>query len=195
MEDLQINIEAIIFASEQPVSVQELCLFLNKLQEENDYDETFIEGIVQVIIEKYQNEMFPFEVGKVGGGYQFLTKGKLHEAVSSYLNRNTVKRLSQAALETLSIIAYKQPVTKTIIETIRGVNADYTVQKLIELELIEIAGRSEEVGKPLLYKTTPLFLDYFGINGLEELPKLREFEEIQNQIGEQENIEQEDQLS
>jgi len=89
----------------------------------------------------------------------------------------------------LAIIAYKQPVTKHVIETIRGVNADYTVQKLVEKELIEIAGRSEEPGKPLLYKTTQQFLDYFGINSLDDLPKLKEFEELQNQIGEKENIE------
>ena len=76
-----------------------------------------------------------------------------------------------------------------MIETIRGVNADYTVQKLVEKELIEIAGRSEEPGKPLLYTTTQQFLDYFGINSLDDLPKLKEFEELQNQIGEKENIE------
>lgn len=89
----------------------------------------------------------------------------------------------------MAIIAYKQPVTKNLIESIRGVNADYAVQKLMEKELIEIAGRSEEVGKPLLYKTTQQFLDYFGINSIDEMPKLKEFEELQNEIGEKENIE------
>ncbi|HNE50673.1 MAG TPA: SMC-Scp complex subunit ScpB, partial [Chitinophagales bacterium] len=148
-----------------------------------------VEGILFVIKEKYNNDLFPFELGEVGGGYQFLTKADYHTAVSGFLNRNTVKRLTTAALESLAIIAYKQPVTKSIIETIRGVNADYTIQKLIEKELVEIAGRSDEPGRPLLYKTTQQFLDYFGINSLEELPKLKEFEELQNQIGEKENIE------
>ncbi len=188
VEDVQKNIEAIIFAAEQPVNVDELVVYLNKTAEVNFTTEE-IDGILFVIKEKYNNNLFPFELAVVGGGYQFLTKPEYHTAVSLFLNRNTVKRLTTAALESLAIIAYKQPVTKHVIETIRGVNADYTVQKLVEKELIEIAGRSEEPGKPLLYRTTQQFLDYFGINSLDELPKLKEFEELQNQIGEKENIE------
>lgn len=190
VEDVQKNIEAIIFSAEAPVTTNELLKHLNK-DNDTPMDATEVEGIIQVIKEKYANELFPFEIGETGGGYQFLTKPDYHIVVSTYLNRNTIKRLTSAALETLAIIAYKQPVTKNIIETIRGVNADYTIQKLMEKELIEISGRSEEPGKPLLYKTTRQFLDYFGINSLDELPKLKEFEELQNQIGEKENIETE----
>ncbi len=190
MEDVQKNIEAIIFSAEAPVTTNELLKHLNK-DNDTPMDATEVEGIIQVIKEKYANELFPFEIGETGGGFQFLTKPDYHIVVSTYLNRNTIKRLTSAALETLAIIAYKQPVTKNIIETIRGVNADYTIQKLMEKELIEISGRSEEPGKPLLYKTTRQFLDYFGINSLDELPKLKEFEELQNQIGEKENIETE----
>jgi segregation and condensation protein B len=188
MEELHKNIEAILFAAENPVSIADLLKHLNKDNPE-PLEENQIISIIQLIQEKYQNEIFPFQIGEVGGGYQFLTKPAYHEIVSAYLNRNTVKRLTQAALEVLAIIAYKQPITKNLIESIRGVNADYTVQKLMEKELIEIAGRSEEPGKPLLYKTTQQFLDYFGINTLDELPKLKEFEELQNEIGEKENIE------
>ncbi|HNM31730.1 MAG TPA: SMC-Scp complex subunit ScpB [Chitinophagales bacterium] len=188
MEDVQKNIEAIIFAAENPVKIEELLTYFNK-NTEVAFTQEEVEGILFVIKEKYNNDLFPFELGEVGGGYQFLTKADYHTAVSGFLNRNTVKRLTTAALESLAIIAYKQPVTKSIIETIRGVNADYTIQKLIEKELVEIAGRSDEPGRPLLYKTTQQFLDYFGINSLEELPKLKEFEELQNQIGEKENIE------
>lgn len=188
MESLQINIEAILFAAESPVRLDELLKHINKDNPE-PIDEAQIIDTIELIQEKYQNEMFPFQIGEVGGGYQFLTKPAYHEIVSAYLNRNTVKRLTQAALEVLAIIAYKQPITKNLIEVIRGVNADYTVQKLMEKELIEISGRSEEPGKPLLYKTTQQFLDYFGVNSIDELPKLKEFEDIQNQIGEKENIE------
>ena len=98
--------------------------------------------------------------------------------------------MTAAALETLAIIAYKQPVAKSEIEQIRGVSSDYTIQKLMEKELVEIKGRSEDVGKPLLYGTSTYFMDYFGINNLDELPKLREFQETENQIGEKEGIEQ-----
>lgn len=188
MESLQINIEAILFAAESPVRLDELLKHINKDNPE-PIEEAQIINTIQLIQEKYQNEMFPFQIGEIGGGYQFLTKPAYHEIVSAYLNRNTVKRLTQAALEVLAIIAYKQPITKNLIEVIRGVNADYTVQKLMEKELIEISGRSEEPGKPLLYKTTQQFLDYFGVNSIDELPKLKEFEDIQNQIGEKENIE------
>ena len=188
MEEIQKNIEAIIFAAEIPVTVKELLAYLNK-GAETQYTPEEIEGVIHVISEKYANDLFPFQLGQVGGGYQFLTKPDYHTVASAFLNRNTVKRLTTAALESLAIIAYKQPVTKNILETIRGVNADYTIQKLMEKELVEIAGRSTEPGKPLLYKTTQQFLDYFGINSLDELPKLKEFEELQNQIGEKENIE------
>lgn len=191
MEEVQKNIEAIIFAAESPIKTGELLTYLNKTTE-TAFTEEEIDGIIFVIKEKYNNDLFPFELGEVGGGYQFLTKADYHHVVSAFLNRNAVKRLTTAALESLAIIAYKQPVTKGIIETIRGVNADYTIQKLMEKELIEIAGRSSEPGKPLLYKTTQQFLDYFGINALEELPKLKEFEELQNQIGEKENIQASD---
>jgi segregation and condensation protein B len=187
MEELQKNMEAIIFAAESPVKVKELMQHLNK-GAETKVDEAYVNQVIDLIRDKYANDLFPFELGETGGGYQFLTKPDYHNAVSAYLNRNTVKRLTQAALECLAIVAYKQPVTKGIIETIRGVNVDYTVQKLMEKELIELAGRSQDPGKPLLYRTTQQFLDYFGINSLEELPKLKEFEELQNQIGEQESI-------
>ena len=166
MEEIQKNIEAIIFAAESPIKVEELLTYFNKTSE-LAYTQEEIEGMIFVIKEKYSNALFPFELGEVGGGFQFLTKAEFHTTVSGFLNRNTVKRLTTAALESLAIIAYKQPVTKSIIETIRGVNADYTIQKLMEKELVEIAGRSEEPGKPLLYRTTQQFLDYFGINSLE----------------------------
>ncbi len=191
VEEVQKNIEAIIFAAESPIKIDELMAYLNKTAE-TPFTAEEIEGIIHVISDKYANDLFPFELGEVGGGYQFLTKPHYHNSVSAFLNRNTVKRLTTAALESLAIIAYKQPVTRNIIETIRGVNADYTIQKLMEKELVEIAGRSTEPGKPLLYRTTQQFLDYFGINSLEELPKLKEFEELQNQIGEKENIENTD---
>jgi segregation and condensation protein B len=94
------------------------------------------------------------------------------------------KKLSQAALETLAIIAYKQPVTKLDVEQIRGVNCDYSIQKLLEKELIAITGKAESVGKPILYGTSSLFMDYFGINSITELPQLKDFTESTSTIGE-----------
>lgn len=187
METLQVHIEAIVFASDQPVSIDELTAFIWK-QYGMEIPQEELLSLLYISIEKYLSDIYPFELVTSGGGYQFRTKSQFHDTVSAFLQRNTVKKLTTAALETLAIIAYKQPITKSEIESIRGVSCDYTVQKLMERELIEIRGRSNDVGRPLLYATSSFFLDYFGINSLDELPKLKEFTESENQIGEKENI-------
>jgi segregation and condensation protein B len=120
---------------------------------------------------------------EIAGGYQFLTKGAYHTTVAIHLRQATKKRLSQAALETLAIIAYKQPVSRPEVEEIRGVNCDYALQKLLEKELVFIAGRSEGPGRPLLYGTTEKFMDYLGINSLTDLPKPKDFKDIENTVG------------
>jgi segregation and condensation protein B len=114
-------------------------------------------------------------VRESGGGYQFLSKKDFHKTVAQLNGEKFLKRLSTAALETLAIIAYKQPITKSEIEAIRGVNCDYSIQKLLEKELIIITGRNENMpGKPLVYATSKSFMDYFGLNSPDELPKLKE---------------------
>lgn len=145
---------------------------------------TDITNAVKVSIEKYKDEKFPFEVLKSGGGFQFLTKPAYQSSISIHLKQKSTKRLSQSAIETLSIIAYKQPVTKANVEAVRGVGCDYTIQKLLEKELIAIRGKAETVGKPILYGTSEKFLDYFGINDISELPTLKDFKTEENEIGE-----------
>ncbi len=171
------HIEALIFASEKPLSTLELADLVNSAlgfiddRATLDQVETAIEGIR----EKYASEFYAFEILSIGGGWQFLTKKDYHKTVALLNGEKFLKRLSVAALETLAIIAYKQPITKSEIETIRGVNCDYAVQKLLEKELVIIAGRNEAaVGKPLIYTTSRSFMDYFGINSPEDLPKIRE---------------------
>jgi len=134
-----------------------------------------IQTSIDGIREKYDSEFYPFEVRESGGGWQFLTKKDFHKTVAQLNGEKFLKRLSSAALETLAIIAYKQPITKGEIEAIRGVSSDYSIQKLLEKELIIIAGRNEEMpGKPLVYSTSKTFMDYFGINSPADLPKLKE---------------------
>jgi len=171
------HIEALIFASEKPLTAIELTELVNNafgfLDDKVGIDqvETSIEGIK----EKYASEFFPFELRESGGGLQFLTKKEYHQTIVQLNGDKFLKRLSTAPLETLAIIAYKQPITKSEIEAIRGVNCDYSIQKLLEKELIVIAGRNEQmVGKPLIYTTSRHFMDYFGINSSEELPKISE---------------------
>lgn len=136
-----------------------------------DQTEAALEGIT----EKYSSEFYPFEVKQSGGGWQFLTKVDFHKTIAQLNGDKFLKRLSPASLETLAIIAYKQPVTKGEIESIRGVSSDYAVQKLLEKELIVISGRNEKLpGHPLVYATSRNFMDYFGINSSDDLPKIKE---------------------
>lgn len=134
---------------------------------------------------KYASEEFSFSLEQTGGGYQFLTKPAYQSSISILLKQQSSKRLSVAQMETLSIIAYKQPVTKSEVEQIRGVNCDYSIQKLLEKELVAIRGKADTVGKPLLYGTSRKFMDYFGINSLKELPHPKDFFPEENQVGEE----------
>ncbi len=171
------HIEALIFASDKPIAEPEIEEYLNKslafMEDRASADQ--VEEAIKAIREKYSAEFYPFEIVHSGGGWQFLTKKEYHATISQMFGDKFLKKLSVAALETLSIIAYEQPVTKSEIELIRGVNCDYAVQKLLEKELIVIAGRKEDApGKPLVYTTSKSFMDYFGINSSEELPKITE---------------------
>ena len=149
-----------------------------------DVPEEDIVGAIQRLTDKYEHEDFAFQLNKAGGGYQLLTKPAYQASIGIMLKQQSKKRLSTSALETLSIIAYKQPVSKTEIETIRGVNCDYAVQKLLEKGLIEIQGKGESVGRPLIYGTSPKFMEYFGISELTELPTPKDFSQEINTIGE-----------
>lgn len=156
---------------------------------EADVPEEDVNSAIAIIQEKYTDEQFPFEVIKTGGGYQFLTKPAYQSSISILLKQQSKKRLSTSALETLSIIAYKQPVTKSEMEQIRGVNCDYSVQKLLEKELVEIKGKADSIGRPLLYGTSEKFMDYFGINDLKDLPTPKDFAQEDNEIGNQDSNE------
>ncbi|MCC6762951.1 MAG: SMC-Scp complex subunit ScpB [Chitinophagaceae bacterium] len=169
------HVEALIFASEKPVTTLDLLELVNNaiafMEERATLDQ--VESAIEAVREKYSSEFYPFEVRESGGGWQFLTKGTYHKTVAVLNGDKFLKRLSSAALETLAIIAYKQPITKGEIESIRGVNSDYAVQKLLEKELVIITGRKEDApGHPLIYATSKTFMDYFGINSPDELPKL-----------------------
>lgn len=190
MEYLAQHIESLIFTCEQPISLKEIKAALEQTFE-SKFKEEDLKATLKELSESYQSDTRSFELVKIAGGYQFLTKGAFHATVGTFLKQTIKKRLSRAALETLAIIAYKQPVTKTDIENIRGVNCDYAAQKLLEKELISIVGRKEAPGRPLLYGTSQKFMDYFGIENLQDLPKLKEFQPTENSIGEAAPIEEE----
>ncbi len=171
------HIEALIFASDKALSTLEITELVNAalgfIDDRASLEQ--VEAAIDGIQEKYHSEFYAFELKQSGGGWQFLTKPMFHKTVALLNGDKFLKRLSAAALETLAIIAYKQPITKSEIESIRGVNCDYAVQKLLEKDLVIISGRNENaVGKPLIYATSRSFMDYFGINTADELPKINE---------------------
>ena len=175
MEYLAQHIEGLIFTSEHPLSLKDIKSCLEETFETKFKEAELLTAIDQ-IIERYKGVEFSFEVLSIGGGYQFLTKGAYHQSIGTLLKQNTKKRLS--------IIAYKQPVTKGELEKIRGVSCDYAVQKLLEKELVTIIGRSEGPGRPLLYGTSQKFMDYFGLNSIADLPKPKDFKAPDSEVGE-----------
>jgi segregation and condensation protein B len=171
------HIEALVFASDKALNANDITELINTafgfLEERISLEQ--VEAALEGIQEKYSTEYYPFELKQSGGGWQFLTKPTFHSTIAQLNGDKFLKRLSNASLESLAIIAYKQPITKGEVEAIRGVNSDYSMQKLLEKELIVISGRNEMLpGKPLIYSTSRNFMDYFGINSTEDLPKIKE---------------------
>ena len=183
MDFLQNHIEALIFCSPTPIKLGELVACLAEMFGAEVPEEDVVNAI-KTLDEKYSKEEYSFQLFKTAGGYQFLTKPAYQTSIGILLKQQSKKRLSTSAMETLSIIAYKQPISKTEIENIRGVNCDYAVQKLLDKGLVEIIGKAETVGRPMLYGTSQKFMEYFGINDISELPVPKDFSAEVNTIGE-----------
>ena len=172
-------IEALIFASDDSLSVEEIISAIKAIDgEEVELSRDDIENTVDMLNKKYDENESSFRIIRIANGFLFATVEQYAKFVGYLSSERAKRRLSQAALETLSIIAYKQPITKPELESIRGVNSDYILATLLEKKLITIKGRAETVGRPLLYATTDEFLKYFGLNDLADLPKPRELDEI-----------------
>ena len=172
-------IEALIFSSDEPLSGNDIIKAIKGIDgEDTEITLSDIENCVNSLNENYLSQNNAFNILKIANGYLFATTEDNAKYVGYLSSERTKRRLSPAALETLSIIAYKQPITKPELESIRGVNSDHIISALLEKYLIAITGRAETVGRPLLYGTTDEFLKYFGLNNLTDLPKPREIEEI-----------------
>ena len=184
MDYLANHIQALVFCAPKPITEDEIQDCLKEMFDADVPADGIVAGL-DTIKEKFESDDFAMELVKSGGGYQFLTKPAYQASIGILLKQQSKKRLSNSALETLSIIAYKQPITKSEAEQIRGVSCDYSIQKLLEKELVEIKGKSEGVGRPLLYGTSQKFMDYFGINDLKELPTPKDFTTEENTIGEE----------
>lgn len=172
-------IEALIFSSDEPISENEIIRAIKGIDgEETEINIDDISEAIESLNKSYDENARAFKIKKIANGFVFATTEIFAKYIGYLSSEKSKRRLSQAALETLAIIAYKQPITKPELEQIRGVNSDYILTTLLEKNLITITGRAETIGRPLLYGTTTEFLKYFGLYNLSDLPKPREIEEI-----------------
>ncbi len=174
--DIKNIIESLIFASEEQITAKQIREILSSFSIKTDVNK--IDQIVNALNEEYNTSASSFEIIKVAGGYQFATRKEFGIYVGKLFDEKQRKKLSQSSIETLAIVAYKQPITRSEIEFIRGVNVDYIVNSLLERDLVCITGRAETPGRPILYGTTDTFLKILGLNSISDLPKLKEINEI-----------------
>ncbi|MCL2183624.1 MAG: SMC-Scp complex subunit ScpB [Chitinispirillia bacterium] len=166
-------LEALLFASDEVLSAPRLKALIPYAP-----DARRLRKMAGELNEQFAREGHPFEIVEAGGGYQFRTVPYYHTWVRKLYKERAAKKLSLQALECLAIIAYRQPISKAEVEAVRGVLSDGAMKTLLEKKLVDICGRSEKPGRPLLYGTTNDFLRYFGINRISDLPKMEEFEAL-----------------
>jgi segregation and condensation protein B len=171
-------VEALIFASPEPLTAEDIVKALVAEDPSLEIQPTEIEGMVQALNQRYNESGLAFTIRHAGGGYAHATHEVFHPYLSHLQHDNANRKLSASAIETLAIMAYKQPLTKPEVDAIRGVDSGYIIRQLLEKKLVDVAGRKDAPGKPLLYRTSGVFLKHFGINSVDELPKPREIEEI-----------------
>jgi segregation and condensation protein B len=179
---LKALVEALIFAAQEPLSINQIRAIYQGDDARNNGSkqiepETIRQSVTDLNLE-YEKSDRPYRIVQIAGGYQFATLSDYAEWLGKLYKEQGRRKLSQSGVETLAIVAYKQPVTKAEIEKIRGVNCDYVLKTLLEKELLTVTGRAESVGRPLLYGTTKEFLKHFGLNDITDLPRPREIEEI-----------------
>ncbi|MBI4432488.1 MAG: SMC-Scp complex subunit ScpB [Candidatus Omnitrophica bacterium] len=168
--DLKRAVEALLFASERPLTVSEIGQAFEEGVSAQD-----IQQALDVLRDDYQAQRRGFRLIAIAGGFQIATDPALGTYLKRFYQSREKKKLSSASLETLSVIAYKQPVAKADIEFVRGVNVDGALKSLMEKDLVRVTGRKDVPGRPMLYGTTPFFLDRFGLNSLQDLPPLTTF--------------------
>ena len=172
MEELERIIEALLFASPEPLTIARIRSIVPGLEKQQ------VVEAINSLRQEYAGESRSFQIVEIGGGFQLTTKPDYAIWVGKLFEERSRQKLSRAALETLAIIAYKQPVMRSTIESIRGVNVDGVLRTLMERDLVRIVGRGEGPGRPLLFGTTRQFLIRFGLNRLSDLPKIEEIEEL-----------------
>jgi segregation and condensation protein B len=182
-QELQSALEAIIYAADEPATIEQLTAALGA-------EKTEVRAALDLLVATYQTDDHGIEIRKVAGGWKLYTKAQHHDVVRRFIKSlRPPVRLTMPALETLAVVAYKQPVTAPEINEIRGVNCGGVLKTLLEKRLITTAGRKAVIGRPILYRTSKDFLMRFGLSDIDELPSLKEFEQLaQAALGEDEGI-------
>ena len=175
---LEEAIEAIIFAADEPVSSERMAEIVMEVTGRSDVTAEEIDEAVSQLREEYEDADRALEIQEWAGGYRMTTRSTLSPFVKTLFVGEQEKSLSRSLMETLAVIAYRQPVTRPEVDFIRGVNSDYAIRKLLEMGLADVEGRADSLGRPLLYGTTSRFLEQFGLSSLDDLPTLREVEEL-----------------
>ena len=170
IEEIKPIIESLLFAAEAPVSLRKLTDIIE------DVDGSQIQEAIVQLKNDYTTQGRSFQIEEIAGGYQLFSKPEYYEWITKLRKKSGETKLSQAALETLAIIAYKQPILRADLESIRGVQSGQIIRLLMEKDLVKVVGRDETLGHPLLYGTTKKFLEYFGLKDLKDLPKVEELE-------------------
>lgn len=170
--------EAVIFAADAPVSSQRIADVMAEVTGQAAPPGEAVEAAIDALNTAYEKSGRAFRIHRWAGGFRMATERAWAPFVRAFFTGEQTTRLSRSLMETLAVVAYRQPVTRPEIEFVRGVSADYAVRKLLDLGLVDVTGRSDALGRPLLYGTTPRFLEQFGLDGLDDLPTLREIEDL-----------------
>ena len=169
-DEIKRIVEALLFAVQEPISVRKISEIIEGTEAKE------IREVIQQLREEYDTHDMVFQIEEIANGFQLLSRPEYHEWISKIRKKSGESKLSQQALETLSIIAYKQPIIRADIEAIRGVQSGQMIRTLVEKSLVKITGRDEVLGRPLLYGTTTKFLDHFGLKSIKDLPKVEDLE-------------------
>lgn len=169
-EEIKRVVEALLFAVHEPISIRKIVEIIE------GSDQKLIKEVISQLGKEYDSYDRAFQIEEIANGFQLLSRPEYHEWVSKLIKKSNDAKLSQSSLETLAIIAYKQPIIRADIEAIRGVQSGQIIRTLIEKDLVKIAGRDEVLGRPLLYGTTKKFLEFFSLNSIKDLPKVEELE-------------------
>jgi len=172
-------IETLLFISEKPVTIDQIKIALDNISVRD------IKDLIVELQKEHQQRQSGMVIVEIAGGYQMLSNPQYATAVRNFYKTRHKEKLSRPALETLAIVAYKQPVTRADIELIRGVNSDGVTAHLLDKELIKIVGRKDIAGRPYMYGTTKEFLEYFGLKSLADLPKMEDFAKLQDAMQEE----------